>query len=79
MVSDDEVDQAAAETAETYNLEYGEARDLVDTVVDAIEDGRPDDAAWDVQEQMSGMDAEMFAHDVADHLGYNPDDQDEAP
>lgn len=73
MVSDYEADNAAADVADTYDLDDGQARDLVDVVAEAIEDGRSEDAMWEVQDRDPSLDAEAFTQDVTGHLGYDED------
>jgi len=71
--SDDELDAAATAAAQRFDLDSGDARDMVGMVAQAFGDGGDaiDDAAWDVQDRDPGVDGEDFVDDVASQLGFD--------
>ncbi|MFD8493298.1 hypothetical protein [Amycolatopsis sp. NPDC059657] len=71
--SDQDLNDAASNAAEGFDLDDSEARELVDMVVEAIEEGGDavDDAVWEVQEHDPRVSGEDFVEDVATSLGYD--------
>jgi hypothetical protein len=69
---DNDLDYAAANAARRFDLDDTDARELVEHVAGALEDGGDaiQDAAWDVQEQYPDVAGEDFVGDVAESLGY---------
>jgi hypothetical protein len=75
MWHEDDLDYAAANAASRFDLDEEHARQLVDLVSGAFEEGGDavDDAPWDVQDADTGVSGEDFVDDVADSLGYDLD------
>ncbi|MEW2508476.1 hypothetical protein AB0878_49260 [Amycolatopsis sp. NPDC047767] len=70
---DDELDYAASNAAQRFDLDQDRARDLVGMVSDAFEEGGDavEDAPWDVQDADGSVPGEDFVDDVATSLGYD--------
>jgi hypothetical protein len=75
MWHEDDLDYAAANAASRFDLDHEHARELVDLVSGAFEDGGDavDDAPWDVQDTDAAVSGEDFVDDVATSLGYDLD------
>lgn len=69
---DQDLEQAASNAAQRFDLDDDQARGLVEMVVDALEEGGDavGDAAWDVENEHPGVPGEDFIEDVAADLGY---------
>ncbi|ADJ49001.1 hypothetical protein AMES_7175 [Amycolatopsis mediterranei S699] len=71
--TEDDLGNAAARAAQSYDLDQDEARNLVELVAGALGDGGDaiDDAVWDVQDRDARIDGQDFVEDVATNLGYD--------
>lgn len=71
--NDHDLDLAASNAAQRFDLDDDQARGLVEMVVDALEEGcdAVGDAAWDVENEHPGVAGEDFIEDVATDLGYD--------
>ncbi|WP_216216888.1 hypothetical protein [Amycolatopsis aidingensis] len=74
---EDDLDRAAEEVVRRFEVDESDARELVDVVAEALEEGGPavEDAIWHVGEEEPTVSGVGFVEDVADHLGYDLGDR----